>query len=155
MSNRFVLALMLGALLSVPGVAQEKGGDREKKVKLRDLPAAVQAAVKEQSKGATLVGLAQEEENGRTLYEAEMKVNGHGRDVLMDATGKVVSVEEEVALASIPAAAREALLKAVGKGKMLKVESVTADGVTVYEALIRAAGKTAEVKVDAKGGAAK
>jgi len=38
----------------------------EKKVAMRDVPAAVQQAIKEQSKGATLKGVATEVENGKT-----------------------------------------------------------------------------------------
>ena len=125
--------------------------DKETKVKMQDLPAAVQAAVKEQSKGATLRGLTKEVENGKTLYEAELRVDGHGKDVTFDADGKIVSVEEEVALESIPAAAREAIQKAVGKGKLLMLELVTEGGSVFYEAHIRSGGKTSEVKVDASG----
>src|SRR6202051_975377 len=81
----------------------------EKKVKMEDLPAVVQAAVKQQSQGATIKGLAKETEKGKTTYEVELTVNGHGKDVSFDPTGKVVSVEEEMVLDSIPAPARDAI----------------------------------------------
>lgn len=124
----------------------------EKKVKMQDLPPAVQQAVKEQTKGgATLKGLAKEVEDGKTLYEAEMTVNGHGKDVSFDAAGTVVSVEEEVALDSIPAPAREAIQKAAGTGKIAKVESVTEKGTTFFEAQVKKGIKSSEVKVDAAG----
>jgi hypothetical protein len=44
----------------------------EKKIRMKDLPAAVQQAVKAQSAGATVKGFAKETENGKTSYEAEM-----------------------------------------------------------------------------------
>ncbi|MBI3682365.1 MAG: hypothetical protein HY235_18455 [Acidobacteria bacterium] len=62
-----------------------------------------------------------------------------------------MSVEEEVALASIPAAAREAIQKSTGKGRLLLVETVTEGVATFYEAHIRKDGKETEVKVDASG----
>jgi hypothetical protein len=74
----------------------------EVKVKMSDLPAAVQAAVTEQTKGAPVRGLTKETENGKTEYEAELTVNGHNRDVSFDASGNVTSVEDKVALASVP-----------------------------------------------------
>jgi uncharacterized membrane protein YkoI len=69
---------------------------------MQDAPAAVQQAIKEQRKGATLRGLASEVENGKTLYEAELKVNGHSKDITFDQQGQIVSVEEETTLAQIP-----------------------------------------------------
>ena len=123
----------------------------DQKIKLEDMPAAVQAAVKEESKGATIKGYAKEIEKGKTLYEAEMTVNGHGKDVSFDPTGKVVSIEEETPIDSIPAPARESIQKAVGVGQLKMVEKVTEDGKTFYEATIKTGPKSKEVKVDAAG----
>jgi hypothetical protein len=92
----------------------------EKKVNMQDLPPAVQAAVKEQTKTSTLVGLTREVEDGKTLYEAETKANGHGRDISFDSTGAVVSVEEEVPLDSIPAAAKAAIDKQASEARSPK-----------------------------------
>jgi uncharacterized membrane protein YkoI len=127
----------------------------EKKIKLQEMPAAVQQAVNDQSKGAVIRGFGQEVENGKTLYEMELTVGGHAKDVTFDGAGKVVSMEEEVALESIATPAREAIQKAVGKGKLQKVESVTENGSSFYEASIRKAGKSSEFKVDATGAAVK
>ncbi len=143
---RIILCLLL-----LNPLAAAPAQDTETKVKMADLPPAVQAAVKEQSKGATLKGLTREVENGKTRYEAELRVKGLTRDVTFDETGKIVSVEQEVALSSIPSPARDAIQKSVGKGKLLLVETVTEGGVTFYEAHIRKDGKEIEVKVDAGG----
>jgi uncharacterized membrane protein YkoI len=124
----------------------------ETKVKMQDLPPAVQAAVKEQTKSATLVGLSKEVEKGKTMYEAETKVNGKTRDVLFDSAGKVVVVEEEVDIASIPAAARSAIEKKAAGGKIKLVESVTpTGGAASYEAHYEKNGKSHEVAVNADG----
>ncbi len=126
--------------------------DTEKKVKMKDLPAAVQATVKEQSQGATIRGLAKEVEKGKTFYEVELKVNGHNKDVSMDADGKVVSVEEEVALDSLPAAVKAEIVKQAGKGTIRLVESVTKDGtLAYYEAHVKSGVKSKEIKVGPDG----
>ncbi len=140
----FLKTIFIMSLLMIAAAA-------EKKIKMQEMPAAVQQAVKDQSKGAVIRGFAQEVENGKTLYEMELTVNGHAKDVTFDGTGKVVSVEEEVLLESIAGPAREAIQKAVGKGKLQKVESVTENGNSFYEASIRKAGKSSEIKVDANG----
>ena len=72
------------------------------KVKMEDLPAAVQQAVKERIKSATLVGLSKEVEKGKTTYEAETKVNGKSRDIEFDSKGAVLTIEEEVDLSVSP-----------------------------------------------------
>ena len=123
----------------------------EKPVKMKDLPPAVQRTVQEQSKGATIRGLSTEVEHGKTIYEVEMTVNGHGKDVSMDASGAVLEVEEEVALESIPAAAQAAIKKAAGSGQITKVEKVSGGKETAYEAGLRKNGKHSEVRVSADG----
>jgi uncharacterized membrane protein YkoI len=115
------------------------------------VPAAVQQAITRESTGAKLKGLATETENGKKLYEAELEVNGHGKDVSFDEKGNVVSVEEEVALDAIPAPARAAIQKAAGTGKIGEVETITEGGVKAYEAQLNKAGKKSEIKVDAAG----
>ncbi len=127
----------------------------DQKIKLQDMPPAVQHAVKEHSKGATVRGYSKEVEDGTTSYEAELTVNGRARDISFGADGKVLAIEETVALESIPAPARAAIRKIAGAGKVNKVESVTEGGTTNYEAAITKGGKHSEVKVNAEGKAAK
>ena len=81
----------------------------ETKVKLEDLPGPVRTSVQQQLNGAELVGLTKEKEKGKTSYEVETKRNGKTRDILLDASGAVTEVEEEIDLAAVPAAARAAL----------------------------------------------
>ena len=122
------------------------------KVKMEDLPAAVQQAVKEQIKSATLVGFSKEIENGKTTYEAETKVNGKSRDIEFDSKGAVLTIEEEVDLATIPAAVRTAIEQKAAGGTIKKVESVTHGAAISYEAAIKTkAGKNIEIGVNADG----
>ena len=145
-SEKLCLTIGLAVLTAAAGASQEQ------RVKMADLPAAVRATVKAQSVGAKIRGFSKEVENGKTLYEAEMTVNGHGKDIEMDSTGAVVEVEEEVNFGSIPEAARSAIKKGAAGGKVLKVESVT-HGTTLvaYEAAVSKAGKHSEVRVDPEG----
>src|SRR6516225_170723 len=104
-------------------------------IKMKDLPPAVRKTVEEQRKGATLLGLSREVDAGKTYYEAEIKVAGHRKDVLIDPTGAVVEIEEEVSLQSLPEPARAEIEKQAGKRKVVSVESVTKDNnIGAYEA---------------------
>lgn len=123
----------------------------EKRVKMADLPEAVQKTVKEQTNSAQLVGVSKDVENGKTFYEAETRANGKTRDVLIDSTGTVVEVEQEVTLDSIPEAAKKAIQTKAGSGKIVKVESVTKGSTVTYEAALSKHGKKSEVVVTADG----
>ena len=124
----------------------------EKKVDLKNVPAPVRKTIDELTKSATLVGVSKEVENGATMYEVETKVNGKTRDLMLDAQGRIVSTEEEVAIDSIPAPARAAIEKAAGSGKITLVERVTTGEVIKYEAAIQPkSGKKKEMSFDADG----
>jgi hypothetical protein len=136
-------------LLTAVGVRAQES---ERRVKMRDLPEAVRKTVREQSKGASLRGLSEEVEGGKTFYEAELRVGGHNRDVLMDASGAVVEVEEEVALSSLPLTVKEQIKKQAGRGRILVVESITKNNAVVaYEAHVRKGGKSLEIKIAPDG----
>jgi uncharacterized membrane protein YkoI len=123
---------------------------------MEGLPPAVQKTIQEQAKGATTRGLSKEIEDGKTFYEAELKVNGHNKDVLIDSAGSVVEIEEEVTLDSVPAAAKDAIQKRAAKGQILLVEAVSKnDSIVAYEAKIKTAGKTSEIRVNPDGSLAK
>lgn len=125
---------------------------QEKKITRAELPAAVEKTVAEQSKGAAIKGFSTEVEKGKTFYEAELKVNGHGKDILMDEQGNIVEVEEEVMMDALPIAVKEGLTKAAGAGTVSKVESLTKGGKLVaYEAVVKTGTKRSEVQVGPDG----
>jgi uncharacterized membrane protein YkoI len=127
---------------------------QERPIKKAQLPPAVRAAVDAQSQGTTVRGFSEEKEHGKTFYEAELLVDGHSRDVLMDAEGNTVEVEEEVAVDALPAAVRDSLQAKAGVGKIVKVESLTKHGKLVaYEAQVLNKGKKSEIQVGPNGSA--
>ena len=105
-----------------------------KSLAVKDLPPAVQKTVQEQTKNAEIRNISKETENGVTQYEVETMVNGKHRDFNVDTKGGLVVVEEETAIDSIPAAARAAIQKKVGAGKLDMVETMTKGADTMYEA---------------------
>jgi hypothetical protein len=124
----------------------------EKKIQSKDLPPAVQKAVPAETKGAAIKGYNQETEKGKTFYEVETMLNGKSRDLLFDASGALVEVEEEIALDNIPSAAKAAIEKRAADGKVNKVESVTKGQSISYEAEITSkTRKRSEVAVKADG----
>ena len=140
--------LLLSLLLVTLACAE----DKETKVEFKDLPPAVQKAAHEQQrKGATVRGYNKETENGKTFYEAETRVNGKSRDVLMDESGTTVEVEQEVALGSVPSAAMQGLKREAAGANILRVESVTKGDKVSYEAVIQRNGAKKEIAVNSDG----
>jgi len=144
----FALTVIAATLCTVPLSAEE----HEKKINRADLPPAVEKTVAAQTQGATIRGFNEEQENGKTYFEAELTVNGHSKDVLIDPTGAVVEIEEQVEFASLPAAVQSGLQTKAGSGKLGKVESITKhDKIVAYEAKVMTNGKRSEVQVGPDG----
>lgn len=125
---------------------------QERKITRDKLPPAVEKTVASESQGATIKGFATEVENRQRFYELSLSVNGHNKDILMDETGKIVEVEEEVSFESLPASVQAALKARAGSAKISVVESLTKNGTLVaYEAHLKRGLKRAEIQVGPNG----
>src|SRR5579871_3379554 len=113
------LAICLAVAVTLCAVAQEK---KAKKLEVKDLPAAVQKTVQDETKGAEIKSISKETEHGVAQYEIETILNGKHRDLNVDTKGNLLVVEEETTIDAIPAAAKSAILKKVGDGKLRMVE---------------------------------
>src|SRR6266576_1784248 len=140
---------VFAALLLAASIANAQ---EEKKVRRNQLPAAVEKTVAAESQGATIKGFSREVEKGKTYYEAEMSINGHGKDILMDSRGNIVEVEEQVDMATLPASVQDALKQAAGTGTIEMVESLTKNGKLVaYEGHVKRGNKRSEIQVGPNG----
>jgi len=145
--SRIVFASLVIAAATVSAAQAQ-----ERKIKRSQLPPAVEKTVAEQSQGATIKGFSTEIEKGKRVYEVEMTVNGHGKDIIVDSKGNVVEVEEEVAMDSLSQAVKDGLTKAAGTGTISKIESLTRNGALVaYEAVVKRGLKRSEVQVGPNG----
>jgi uncharacterized membrane protein YkoI len=132
--------------ISALGLAEEKAISRS------DLPPAVEKTLQQQLKGATVKGFSAEKENGRVVYEAQLLVDGHTKDILLDASGTIQEVEEEVAFDSLPIEVKASLRARAKNGKITKVESlIKQDKLVAYEAQVEKNGKQSEIQVGPKG----
>jgi uncharacterized membrane protein YkoI len=123
-----------------------------KMLALKDLPAEAQKTIRAELKGGQIRNIGKEIEHGVVQYEVETVLNGKHRDFNVDNKGKLLLVEEETNIDSVPAAAKAGILKKVGTGKLGTVERFTRDGETKYEAAYTTKdGKKHEVLVKADG----
>ena len=139
----------LAAALTFPALAFAQ----EHSITRSQLPPAVESSLGKQMDGATVKGFSTERENGKTVYEAELLVNGHSKDVSFAANGEVQEVEEQVDLASLPPDVTASLTAKAKGGKIAKVESLTKHGKLVaYEAAVDRNGRHSEIQVGPHGG---
>ena len=120
----------------------------ETKIQAKDLPAVVLKAVQEATRGATIKGYSREVEGGKTLFEVETTLNGHSRDLLLDAGGAVIEIEQTIQLDAVPEPVRSAL---TARGRVLSLEQVTRGKTISYEATVERNGRKSEVAVNADG----
>lgn len=145
--KNYLAAFAAGLLLLASNASAQ-----EKKIKRSELPPAVEKTLAAQSTGATIRGFSMEKENGQTLYEVEMTVNGHSKDVSMTTDGSIVEVEEQLALDSLSAEVKAELQAKAGTGRIRKVESLTKkDKLVAYEAKVETNGKKTEIQVGPDG----
>ena len=140
--TRLIAAIALALLTT--GAAQAT----EKKVKLADLPPAVQTTVDSQAGGNTVTGFTKDTVEGNTLYKANLVVDGRARVITIAPDGTVSSVQNEIAWESVPADIQTTLTKAAGKGKLSDFSSVSTDGKIVsYNAMLETNGNRDRISV--------
>lgn len=145
-----IAACVFTIVASGPAVAQ---GKPAKPLQLKDLPAAVQQTVTETLKGGTIKNISKETEDGVEQYEVETTLNGKARDFNIDSKGTLLVIEAVVTIDAVPAAAKAAILKAVGTGTLGTVETIEKPGQPpAFEAAYKdKAGKSHAVVVSADG----
>jgi len=144
-------ASVTAALALVVGLGTSASA-REKAVKRSELPPEVERTVAEQTRRATIHGISVETEDGRTVYEVAMTIDGHERDILIDTNGLVLEIEDEVAFDGLPEAVKTGLRKKAGTRAIVRVESLTKNGALVaYEAIVKRILGTTEIQVGPEG----
>ena len=140
---RFV-SLMLAVSMQTSAPAKPA-----RKVDLSQYPGPVRETIQRETQHATLKGVSKEKEKGQTQYEVETIVDGKSRDLLLDPTGKILEIEEEIAVETAPAAVRDSLKS---RGTLVKLERVQRHGAVSYEAQLKGkSGKKTSVTLDADG----
>ncbi len=103
MRSRWILVLLATfglALFSTITRAEDKKEEKDEgevKVKLEECPPAVQATLKKEAEGATIKEVDKETDDGKTIYETDVTINGKEVEIKVAEDGKLISkkVEDE------------------------------------------------------------
>jgi len=142
---------MVCAVLLASTVFSLSAFTQEKKISKKDLPQAVLAAFEKAYPKATIKGLSQEVENGKTYYEIESIDGKTTRDLLYLSDGSVTEIEEGLSVAELPPPVKAALLKEYPKGKVVKAEKTTKGTTVTFEMKVSSGKTNAELVVDPSG----
>src|SRR6266545_7391671 len=78
----------------------------EQKVPLDKVPRAVMDSVKARFPDAKLIGASSEKDGDKLVYEVELEFKGLHHDVTLEADGKLILIEREIAFKDLPKAVR-------------------------------------------------
>jgi len=161
------LIVVICLTLSLGAVAVKQAMDKEVKVSIEEVPAAVRATILAEAEGGTINEIEMETEDGQTVYEADVIIDGREIEIEVAADGTLLGKEteddegddddeddedeEEISLDDVPAAVKVTILKEAQDAEIEELVKETEDGQTVYEAEFEADGKEIEIEVATDG----
>jgi hypothetical protein len=95
----WIVALFIAALSILPSCTAMAAKDKEKegeekdevKVKIDQVPAAVKKTLDKESDNAKIDEVDKETDDGKTIYEADVKMNGHNYEIKVAEDGTLIS----------------------------------------------------------------
>jgi uncharacterized membrane protein YkoI len=97
------------AVLLLHGTITRAEDEKATKITLEKAPKAVRDAIKGRFPGAEVSSIEKETENGKVVYDVELKQKGRKYEMDIQEDGTVIEIEKEIALKDVP----EAVLQAV------------------------------------------
>ena len=114
------------------------------------LPAPILAAFKKSYPNATIKNASKETEDGKTVWEVESIDNNLTRDIVYNPDGTIVDMEEQFAIASLPAAVTAAVKAKYPKATITLAEKTTAGTKSWFELTLKDA-PVASIELTADG----
>ena len=146
-----VLRIAIAAVLAIQVAAIARA--QAKQLQQSDLPEAVQATAAKESAQGKVTGYWQRDQDGSTIYEVDLVVDGHARGVLINPEGAVVAVQEEVPFEKLEPGVQSGIKSQAGDGKVSRVFSISQDGqVKRYVAIVEKGEQKTKVQVGPDGG---
>jgi uncharacterized membrane protein YkoI len=156
--KRWFSVSAVAGLVLLAAVAGRAADDKNKAEKIAPdkLPKAVMDRIKARLPGAEITSAEKETEDGKVVYDIELKHEGRKYEMDILADGTLIEIEKEVALKDVPAAVTKALkakypdatVKEVMEVNKVKGKTETPDH---YEVTLTVGGKEREVVVSLDG----
>jgi len=125
------------------------------KAKSSEAPKPVLAAFQKAFPNATLKSVSKERRDGKTVYEFESVDGMIKRDIIYDASGAVMEMEESIGFAQLSQPVQDAIKKDHPTMTVASCERLTAGDLVQFEVVLRQGKKSLDVVYDANGNTVK
>ena len=143
--------MMIAATVTGGFTASLFAAEKETKINMDKVPAAVQAAVKKYAAETEIKGIEDSDVNGTKVIEFDIEKNGKTSEVAFRPDGRLFSTENEITLADAPTAVQKTVAKKGKNAKVGTVDKVVQEGKTSYEVVIEKHGEKVEYTISADG----
>ncbi|HUU15509.1 MAG TPA: hypothetical protein VMW72_00030 [Sedimentisphaerales bacterium] len=89
------LFVVAGLALCIGAVATQQIAEEEKEVSIQEVPQTAMATIIEEAKGGTIEEIEMEIEDAKTIYEAEVIIDGQETDIKVAVDGTLLGKEVE------------------------------------------------------------
>jgi hypothetical protein len=122
-------------------------------VKLADLPATVRKSVLEQKQQARILRLEKTLQEGKEVYEVQLKSGVVTKTVFIDDAGTVLEIKQPIPLSQVSPAAKKVIESSVQNGRIVTLESVkSASGlIAAYQVRFTRNGTESRLRVGPDG----
>lgn len=171
----------IGLALCIGAIATQQILDDESEVSIDQVPDAVRATLLAQAGGGTIQEIEMDTEDGKTVYEAEVLINGVEVDIEVAADGTLIGTEtededddddanddddddedaddeededddeEQVSIDELPAAVKATIMAEAGGKEIREIVKESDDAQVVYEAEVIVDGKEVDIRVSPDG----
>lgn len=155
------LAVGLGGTFAVFAFEKEKEDEEGAvAIKFSECPVAVQKTLTREARGAKIETVDLESEDGRVVFEADVKIDGKNYEILVAPNGALIAKkldedeeenEVEMKLADCPAAVQKTLKREADGATIDKVDKMSKEGRNLYEINVKIDGRNYEVIVTEEG----
>jgi uncharacterized membrane protein YkoI len=113
----------------------------DEEVGLAELPDSLQKTIQKETAGGRIDLVTRTFDTGDTLYDVDVSKSGKTRTLTFDAEGTLLSTEEDMTLAEVPAAVKTQIQSLSNGGKAVGISKVTENGAVTFDVDVRKQGK--------------
>ncbi len=150
MKNKIIIG-MATAVITTFATQSFAGDEKEVKITIGQVPAAVQTAVKAYATNAEIKGIEDSDVDGTKVIEFDIEKDGKSFEIAFRPNGKLFSTEGEIALVTLPDAVQKTIAEKSKDAKAGAPEKVVQEGKTTYEVVIEKDGKKIEYTLSPEG----
>jgi uncharacterized membrane protein YkoI len=124
MMRKIIGMLGVGAVAAVVLVVAARAEDKAKKVPLDKVPKAIMDAIQGRFPGGRVSSVEKEIEDGKVVYDVELKHQGRHYEMDIHEDGTIVEIEKEIALKDAPEALAQTVQAKYPKATIKEVMEV-------------------------------